>query len=49
MLYVSIDPHVCPINVAGFMLGLSEAVSHRIPGLKWEIGYIDNADHGVGE
>jgi hypothetical protein len=48
VLYVSIDPDQCPINVTDFMYGVADGVSNY-PGLTWEVGSIDNADYAVGE
>lgn len=49
MLYVTIDPDLCLINIFDFMYAVADGVNSDIPGLEWDVGYIDNADYEVGE
>lgn len=48
MLYVSIDNSTHPWTIHDWVRTL-RLLMPTVPGFAWDVGFIDNADHAVGE
>lgn len=48
MLYVSIDNRTHPWTIHDWVRTL-RLLMPTVPGFAWDVGFIDNADHAVGE